>query len=258
MRVAKHVETESRRDVPAAGGVEPTVGYDAPIPGPTRSPRDPALVLPHRVALTFDAEHPDRPRSQPDATDRLLDVLAATGVRATFFVQGRWAEAYPTTARRIAAEGHVVGNHSFFHASLPLLSEEGLVEDVGRAEFAIRDATGVDPRPWFRFPFGHGIDDPRVVSAIERLGYRHIGWDADSGDWEPERTAREIEKAIVRGATSGRTCVMLLHGWPSATVPAVAAAIEALRSRDVAFVTVDQLADAERPRGLPAEIEGLP
>jgi hypothetical protein len=50
---------------------------------------------------------------------------------------------------------------------------------------------------------------------------------------------------------------VLLHGWPCTTVPAVAAAIETLRSLDVAFVTVDQLADTERPRGLPSDPEEM-
>ncbi len=212
----------------------------------------------HRVALTFDAEHPDRPGSLPDATDRLLDGLAAAGVRATFFVQGRWAEAYPATARRIPAEGHVVGSHSFFHADFPLLSDEGLIVDITRAEAAIRAATGADPRPWLRFPFGHGADDSRLLAAIASIGYRHVGWDVDPRDWDPERTAEEIESAVVLAATSRPNCVVLLHGWPSATVPAVFGAIETLRSRDVEFVTVDRLTDTERPGGLPAEPASVP
>ena len=74
-----------------------------------------------RVALTIDTEHPDRP-ARPGNVERILDTLAATGTRATFFVQGRWAEAYPGLARRIAAEGHLVGNHGRAHVSLRLLS----------------------------------------------------------------------------------------------------------------------------------------
>ena len=213
----------------------------------------PPSPAPRRVALTFDIEHPNRPHWLPDTTHRLLDILAAAGVRGTFFIQGRWAEANPAIARRIAAEGHLVGNHSFFHVSLPLLTDEGLEEDVTRATAAIRDATGVDPHPWLRFPFGHGVDDPRVMSAIERLGYRHVGWDVDPRDWDPPSTAEHIESEIVRVAMSRPTCVVLLHGWPSGTAQAVAAGIEGLRARGAEFVTVDQLADPELPVGIPAE-----
>jgi DNA-binding transcriptional regulator YhcF (GntR family) len=65
-----------------------------------------------RVALTFDAEHPDRPTST-GVTERLLELLERLAVPATFFVQGRWAEACPGTARRIVEGGHAVGSHSF-------------------------------------------------------------------------------------------------------------------------------------------------
>jgi len=205
-----------------------------------------------RLALTFDIEHPDRPHWRPDTTDRLLDILAATGIRATFFIQGRWAEANPAVARRIADEGHLVGSHSFFHASMPLLSDSGLEEDMTRATAAISASTGMDPRPWLRLPFGHGVGDPRVMAAIERLGYRHVGWDVDPRDWDPRSTAQVIESEIERVAMSRATSVVVLHGWPSGTVPAVAAVIEALRVRGVEFVTVDQLADDELPAGIPS------
>lgn len=210
-------------------------------------------ATPHRVALTFDVEHPDRPHWRADTADRLLDILAGAGVRGTFFIQGRWAEANPAIASRIAAEGHLVGNHSFFHASMPLLTDGGLEEDVTRAAAAIRDATGVDPHPWIRFPFGRGFDDPRVMAAIERLGYRHVGWDVDPGDWDPPGTAEHIESEVVRVVMSRHTCVVVLHGWPSGTAPAVAALIEGLRAQAVEFVTVDQLADSELPVGISVE-----
>ena len=83
-----------------------------------------------RVALTFDAEHPSRPHCPPDATERLLATLAAREVRATFFVQGRWATAYPAVARRIATDGHLVGNHSHYHARLSTLTADGVVADL--------------------------------------------------------------------------------------------------------------------------------
>ena len=59
-----------------------------------------------RVALTFDAEHPDRPWCPPGNAEHLLDVLADQDTRATFFIQGRWAESQPAAAKRIADEGH--------------------------------------------------------------------------------------------------------------------------------------------------------
>ena len=65
-----------------------------------------------RVALTFDAEHPDRSWCPPGNAERILDALRDEDVPATVFVQGRWAQAYPSTARRIADEGHLVGHHS--------------------------------------------------------------------------------------------------------------------------------------------------
>ena len=122
-------------------------------------------ALPFRVALTFDAEHPDRPH-RPGVTAGLLDVLAERGVPSTWFLQGRWVEAEPVLARRVADEGHLVGNHSFYHARMPLLTDDGLATDVREAEAVIRDATGVDPRPWFRCPFSAGDDDPRVLAAL--------------------------------------------------------------------------------------------
>ena len=62
---------------------------------------------PFRVALTFDAEHPDRP-NRPGITEGLLDVLAAREVPTTWFLQGRWVEAEPELARRVAADGHLL------------------------------------------------------------------------------------------------------------------------------------------------------
>ncbi len=92
--------------------------------------------MPFRVALTFDAEHPDRP-SRACVTEAILDALAAATVAATFFVQGRWAEADPATVRRIADAGHLIGNHSHYHAPMPLQTDEGFAVDVELAAGAI-------------------------------------------------------------------------------------------------------------------------
>jgi peptidoglycan-N-acetylglucosamine deacetylase len=196
---------------------------------------------PPLVALTFDAEHPDRSWCPPGAAERILDVLAFAGIPATFFVQGRWAEAYPATARRIADEGHLVGNHSHHHARSPLFSDRGLREDVDAARDAIVQTTGRDPRPWFRCPFGDGADDPRVLAVIAAAGYRHVGWHVEVEDWEPARTPEAIAADAVAGIRQhGDGAVLLLHTWPGGTVEALPLVLKDLHE-GTRFVTVDAL-----------------
>ncbi|HEX4897679.1 MAG TPA: polysaccharide deacetylase family protein [Candidatus Limnocylindrales bacterium] len=194
-----------------------------------------------RVALTFDAEHPDRPTT-PGNEARLLDTLAALGIRATFFVQGRWAEAQPRLARRIADGGHLVGSHSHYHVRLPLLTDDGVADDIRIAETAIVDATGADPRPWFRCPFGTGMDDPRVLAAIGAAGYRHVGWDVTAEDWDPDRTASEVEEGVVAGTLAhGDGAVVLLHSWPDQMLDALPGIVGRLRAGGWTFVRLDVL-----------------
>ena len=198
-----------------------------------------------RVALTFDAEHPDRP-TDPGAEARLLATLDDLSIPATFFVQGRWAEAFPDRARRIADDGHLVGNHGHYHVRLPLLSAEGLRTDVADAERAIVEATGRDPKPWFRCPFGAGMADPPILAALGRAGYRHVGWDVDVMDWEPGMTADAVATTVVSGVLARQAAgevdsIVLLHSWPAATGPGVEIAAARLRDAGAELVRVDQL-----------------
>jgi peptidoglycan/xylan/chitin deacetylase (PgdA/CDA1 family) len=194
------------------------------------------------VALTFDAEHPDRSGCPAGNADSIFDVLADEGVRTSVFIQGRWAQAYPDTAKRIAADGHLIGNHSHHHAEMPLFSEAGFASDVADGQAAIAQITGIDPRPWFRCPFGAGHDDPMVIDGLRKLGYRNVHWDVELEDWEPSRTPDEIASDAVDGVASyGDGAVVLLHTWPAATAVAVRPIIVKLRDLGAEFVTVDML-----------------
>ena len=196
---------------------------------------------PLRVALTFDAEHPDRPH-RPGVTEGLLDALAARGVRSTWFLQGRWVEAHPELARRVATDGHLVGNHSFYHARMPLLSADGIRTDVRSAERVIRDVVGVDPRPWFRCPFAAGAHDRRVLGLLAGLGYRNVGEDVVLEDWEPHRTGPAMLADALRLVPEvGDPAIVLFHAWPPGTLDAVPPLIDGLRDRGATFVTVDEL-----------------
>jgi peptidoglycan-N-acetylglucosamine deacetylase len=197
-----------------------------------------------RVALTFDAEHPDRSWCPPGAIETILDALAQAGSAATFFIQGRWAESQPDLARRIADDGHLIGHHSHYHARMPLLHDDGIREDLRNGEQAIAAATGSDPRPWFRCPFGAGHEDPRVQAVVGELGYRDVGWHVELEDWEPHRDGAAIAADALAGVQEhGDGAVVLLHTWPGGTAQAMGPLLRGLDRIGSTSVTIDRLED---------------
>jgi len=207
-----------------------------------------------RVALTFDAEHPDRPHHLVGAEDRLREQLAALGIKATYVVQGRWAEAFPDQARRIGDDGHLIGNHSHFHAQMQMFTEAAIRQDIKMAEDVISSIIKVDPAPWFRSPFGAGADDVRLQEALAETGYRQVLWNASGDDWDHRKSAQQVEDDMVTTALAhGDGAILLCHTWPSYTHEGLAGAVRRLREAGATFVTVDQL-DQELVPGIP----GLP
>jgi peptidoglycan-N-acetylglucosamine deacetylase len=201
-----------------------------------------------RVALTFDVEHPDRP-TRNGVTEDILQALAEADVRATMFLQGRWVRAYPPVARQIAQAGHLIGNHSHFHARMPMLTARALASDVLTATSTIRDVVGVDPRPWFRCPFGAIDPGTRTLAGLARLGYRNVGWHVDSRDWA-SRGSAGVARRIVDGVKAhGDGAIVLMHGWPWTTAAALPSVIADLREAAADFVTVDQLPEVPMRAG---------
>ncbi len=151
------------------------------------------------VALTFD----DGPN--PDATPAILDALKDRGVRATFFLLGRHAERWPDLVRRVAAEGHGIGNHGYYHRKLHFKSPAYVRTDLTLGTRAIDVASGVRPR-FFRAP--HGFRSPWVTSIAQSLGQRTVGW--SFGVWDTARPGRDvIVERIVSGTKPGS--ILLLH-----------------------------------------------
>jgi peptidoglycan/xylan/chitin deacetylase (PgdA/CDA1 family)/LysM repeat protein len=158
------------------------------------------------VALTFD----DGPR--PDSTPAVLDVLRARGVTATFFVTGSNAARYPDLVRRIVAEGHAVGNHTWSHPDLSGLSPAGRVAEIERTTQAIVDATGTAPC-FFRGPYGIHRSASIAGPAWER-GMTVVGWTLDTRDWTtPAGWSPAFQRQIVDAATApaGAHPIVLLH-----------------------------------------------
>ena len=120
------------------------------------------------VALTFD-DGPD-----PEMTPRVLDQLRERGVRATFFLVGAKAERHPELVRRIAAEGHDTGIHTWEHAAgFPMRSSRAMTADILRCRESLRRIAGVETH-LFRPPFG--VTNPMVARAVKRTQSRCIGW----------------------------------------------------------------------------------
>ena len=135
-----------------------------------------------------------------------------------------------------------MGNHSHHHGRFSALTPAGVGEDLALARDAIRETTGAEPKPWFRFPFGDGEDSPEIAEAIRAAGYRHVGWHVDPNDWDDARSAEDVERAVLEGVRAhGNGAVVLLHGWPATTALALPKLVGELRDEGARLVGVDEL-----------------
>ncbi len=139
-----------------------------------------------RIAFTFD----DGPNGADTA--QVLDVLRRHGARATFFCVGSAAAAQPDLVRRIASEGHVIGNHTQDHRKLTLLPTPEIERQIDDAQRAIA-ACGVPSPVWFRAP--HGWKSPRLPAILRRRSLHLCAW--THGVWDTDRPGVEV---IVRRA----------------------------------------------------------
>jgi peptidoglycan/xylan/chitin deacetylase (PgdA/CDA1 family) len=166
------------------------------------------LIAPRRpgeLALTFD----DGPN--PVWTPRLLEMLVAHDVRATFFLVGRFAQAEPALVRQIAAAGHAIGNHSWSHPDLALTLPRKVREELTRTSETLEQITGAPVR-FFRPPFGSRR--PFVLRAARSLGMTPVLWNAMTTDWrEPsaEAIAGRLARSINRMRRQGRAANVVLH-----------------------------------------------
>ncbi|TMK27398.1 MAG: polysaccharide deacetylase family protein, partial [Actinobacteria bacterium] len=151
-------------------------------------------------ALTFD----DGPHAQ--GTPAVLDVLAAAGVRATFFLVGEQLRRNPALGAEIVAAGHAVGLHCDRHRNLLRLTPRQVREDIERAQATIEDLTGRTPA-LYRPPYG--ILNSSALRLARRRGWRTLLWSAWGRDWEARATPASIASRVTDGAGEGS--VLLLH-----------------------------------------------
>jgi peptidoglycan/xylan/chitin deacetylase (PgdA/CDA1 family) len=166
---------------------------------------------PAGVALTFD-DGPD-----PERTPPLLDLLLDANVRASFFVIGEKAARWPAIVRRMASEGHTIGNHSWSHRSFPRLTSRGIDLELGRCNKVLESTTGLIPR-FVRAPYGRR--DPRFYSVARRFDLTPVFWSIDTFDW----AGTSVKSAVRRASRARPGDIVLMHDGDrraSATLGAV-------------------------------------
>jgi peptidoglycan/xylan/chitin deacetylase (PgdA/CDA1 family) len=207
-------------------------GRSARVFGPSvwRGPRDRRAI-----ALTFD----DGPS---ESTPALLDILGRHGVSATFFQCGANVDRLPGAARAVAQAGHEIGNHSYSHSLFCFRSGRFIELDLGRAQRAIGERTGISP-VWFRAPFGARWFG--MAGAQRRLALTGVMWSAIGYDWKLR--AEAVVERLTAGVSNGS--ILCLHDGRGLRVePDIGATLEAVRrlvpvllDRGYRFETVSRL-----------------
>ncbi|MGY4923962.1 bifunctional polysaccharide deacetylase/glycosyltransferase family 2 protein [Streptomyces sp. 900105755] len=210
------------------------------------------------IALTFD-DGPD-----PVWTPRILDVLRRNHVHATFFVVGTQVVAHPELVRRIVAEGHQIGIHTFTHPDLSRLAPWQRSLELRETQLAVAGAAGVTTA-LLRPPYSSendALDDAgwSVLEQADRAGYVTVLSTLDAEDWQRPGTARVLANATPHGKTGQ---IVLMHdagGDRSQTVAALDTLIPRLKAQGFRFTTVGAavgMTDPVRTAGLGDHLQGV-
>lgn len=192
-----------------------------------------------RVVLTFD----DGP--SPQWTPLVLDELKKERIKALFFMIGHHVRKYPEVARRVAREGHTIGNHGYAHSVMFYYTPAEIEEEIKYTEHVIKDITGVTtkyfrpPKAWLR---------PLIKQQIKAMGYEIVLWSLNSKDWvsfNHKSIARYIAKKIKSGD------ILLFHdsgnvlttegGNRTQTVKAISLLARLLRDKGFEIVSIEEL-----------------
>jgi peptidoglycan-N-acetylmuramic acid deacetylase len=186
------------------------------------------------IYLTFDQGY------EAGFTGRILDTLREKGVRATFFLTGSYVRDEPGLVRRMVAEGHLVGNHTQTHPSLPALAGDmaAYTDEYRSVEREYRRVTGENLARFERPPRGEYSE--RTLCMTRALGYTSVMWSFAHRDWllDDQPPVDVTYQRIVDGAHPG--AIMLLHSVSRSNTDALPRVLDELRRRGYRFATLDE------------------
>jgi peptidoglycan/xylan/chitin deacetylase (PgdA/CDA1 family) len=225
----------------------PSRADDATPAEPGKKPKTEEAVPP---GITFDWIHVDSPYvamtfdDGPSAklTPKLLDLLAAHHIKATFFLIGENAAENPEIVAREAREGHEVANHSWSHPNLARMSEDGVRSQLRKTDDAIKSAMGKSPT-LMRPPYG-SITAREKRWINQEFGYKVVLWDVDPLDWRRPGPAAVCNR-IVRNTRAGS--IILAHDIHPGTIDAMPCVLKKLEEKGFKFVTVSDLIAMQTP-----------
>ena len=221
-----------------------------PTPAPQRVAAQENRAAAQDVGITFNSVHVDGPYiamtfdDGPSATltPKLLDLLAAHHIKATFFVIGENVAEHPEIVARAAREGHEIGNHSWSHPNFGKMSDEGVRNQLQRTDDAIKSASGSRPT-LMRPPYG-SITARQKHWIHNDFGYRVILWDVDPLDWKRPGPA-VVRNRILKETRPGS--IVLSHDIHPGTIEAMPSTLDELESKGFKFVTVSELIRMQTP-----------
>lgn len=188
------------------------------------------------IAMTFD----DGPSAK--LTPKLLDLLAAHHIKATFFLIGENAAEYPDIVAREVKEGHEVANHSWSHPNFGKMSDDGIRSQIRKTDDAIKSAIGNSPT-LLRPPYG-SITARQKKWINQEFGYKIVLWDVDPLDWR-RPGPNVVCNRIVKNTRAGS--IVLAHDIHPGTIEAMPCVLKELEAKGFKFVTVSELIAMQTP-----------
>src|SRR5256885_3896222 len=188
------------------------------------------------IAMTFD----DGPSAK--LTPKLLDLLAAHHIKATFFLIGQNVAQKPDIVAREVREGHEIANHSWSHPNLAKMSDDGVRDQLHKTEDAIRSASG-NRLTLLRPPYG-SITARQKKWINQEFGYKIVLWDVDPLDWR-RPGSNVVCNRIIKMARAGS--IILAHDIHPGTIEAMPCVLSQLEAKGFKFVTVSELIAMQTP-----------